>query len=971
MENQFLIIDGKEIEFVKGETILRAAERAGIFIPRLCYIDDMTPYGGCRLCIVKIIGDRLPIKPSCSTPASPGMNIITIDEELQRMRKDIIQLMISEHPNTCIVCGHKMVCEDFNTQFQEKPEKRIFGCFNCSRKNNCELREIIEYIGTSDLTQEFEYKNYEIENLDPFFERHYSLCIVCGKCVRVCGELRGINAIDFFGRGHDLRISTPMNMLHIETNCQFCGACVDICPTGVLVPIMKNWTRKRDVFVESICGHCSIGCGLNYCTENKELVETIPNKKALINRGQACVFGRFCVPIFNKRDVTHFHTPLIRLDNNLKPITYAEGYSACITMLRKYSPEEIAVLASPDLSNESAFILNQFATEVLKTSHVATITDNNCLENFKELAAIPRSFDNIPKSDWILLVDANPQVSHPLFLIHIKKAKDLNKRIICLKHSPMNIAPETKWLLDEDLLLSEEELITKLDEFQEGTGSILVGPLTTSNILISLINLCINNHKINLIPLRSRVNLEGVFQFIPQTEDLVFNAIKEKKIKLLFTTERISPELVKCVENIILLDIFPSEFSNHADIIFPVTIFPESSGTLTNIEFKNQLFHASVSPYQDTKPDWQIICELAQEMRAEGFNYMSNQEIASNIPLFPISKITELRHLPLKVHSLQYGKLVPMSWDDFVYRGEKISNRVPDLKKIIEYRKTKNPNLISEIFTSNQEETNALIEIEIDGNGMVKIGTQIFGVDSIKSIMNIAILSGYRLKIIVDTSYPNFRYIDRNKFCMCNNYKDNLNESNVLIEFNPTFCDTFLRIKQEGNEIIKGVDGLILADSRYANITDEEYQDFVQIGSNEVKMQMRALHRAHQLFRDDTIYYPFDNIRSPEKSALRPKWSVWNTEQPISLKIPSSMIKQTQKVVVVDQDLCVGCGTCEKICKHEAISYVLINQDVGIFEEIEVQKATIDGKKCYNCSKCISHCPVNAIYIREWPTEEI
>ncbi|UYP46912.1 Periplasmic nitrate reductase [Candidatus Lokiarchaeum ossiferum] len=968
MENQSLIIDGKEIEFFKGETILMAAERAGIYIPRLCYIDGMTPYGGCRLCIVKLVGDLRPIQPSCSTPAKAGMNIITIDEELQRMRKDIIQLMISEHPNTCLVCGHKTVCEDYQTQFKKNPEKRVFGCYNCSQKNKCELREIIDYIGASDLTQEFEYKNYEIENLDPFFERHYNLCIVCGKCVRVCGELRGINAIDFFGRGHDLRISTPMNMLHIETNCQFCGACVDICPTGVLVPLMQTWTRTREIFTKSICGHCSIGCGLNYYMENEELVETIPNKSAKINKGQACVFGRFCIPVFNRRNETQFHTPLIRSDNILKPVMYNEAYSTCITMLRKYSPDEIAVLASPDLSNESAFILNQFASKVLKTSNIATICDNNCLENFQLLTAIPRSLDHIPKSDWILLVDANPQVSHPLILIDIKKAKDLNKTIVSLKHSPLKIAPETKWLLDEELLLSEDSLISKLSEFQEGIGSILVGPQTTSNIFISLINLCLKNPNINLIPLRSRANLDGVFQFIPQTEDLVYNAIKEKKIKVLLTTERISPTLAKYVENIILLDIFPSDFSNKANIIFPVTTFPESSGTLTNIEFDNQRFYASVTPFRDAKPDWQIICELAQQMKTEGFNYTNVQDIMENLPMIPSVQITDLNLLLLKKMSLQYGK--PISWDDFVYRGEKISNRVPDLKKIIEYRKTKNPELIAGVLTASQDETTGLIEIEIDGKGMVKVGTQFFGLDSIKSIIKIAHLSNYRLKIIVDASNPNFRYVDRHKFCMCNNYKANLNESHILIDFAPSLCDMYLRIPQEGDEILKSVDGLIMVDSRYTNITEEEYHEFVQIGDSKTKMQERALHRAHQLLKDESIYYSLNHIQTQEKSMLRPTWGVWNKKVPEYKETTSSIIQQTQKVVLVDQDLCMGCRTCEKYCKHEAISYVLINQDVGIFKGKEMQKATIDGTKCYNCSKCISHCPVNAIYIREWPVEE-
>jgi len=334
--------------------------------------------------------------------------------------------------------------------------------------------------------------------------------------------------------------------------------------------------------------------------------------------------------------------------------------------------------------------------------------------------------------------------------------------------------------------------------------------------------------------------------------------------------------------------------------------------------------------------------------------------------------LTDLRPIPIIALSRHYGPSQPLTWDDFVYRGEKISNRVPDLKKIIEYRKTKDSALLTQSLTKIQQEKPFLseIEIEIDSNGKVKMGTQIYGLDSIKSILNIAKILEYRLKVIVDPSYPNFRYINRNKFCMCYNYKGNLNESNVLIEFPPRICDVYFRANHENDEIFKCEDGLILADTRYSQITDEQYQDFVKIGSSDSKMQLRALHRAHQLFRDETIYYSFNNKCGLEISAPPPIWGVWDTEHPDSQEKSSSLIKEAHKVVVIDQDRCMGCGTCHDICPHEAISFVLIHQDVGIFEGIEGRKATIDGTKCYHCSKCVAHCPVNAIYIREWPSEE-
>ena len=227
-----ITIDGKELKIKKGQTILEVARGGGIYIPTMCDIEGLTPFGACRLCTVKVIGDRKPFQTACSSPAAPGMTIITKDDELQDIRRDILQMRLSEHPSGCLVCGHNEVCDDLKENQDQQPANRTFGCFACSRKEICDLRRIVEYLGISELDYDFEYKNVPVENEDPFFERDYNLCIFCGRCVRVCTELRGINAIDFMKRGHEAHISTANDISHLDSNCQFCGACVDVCPVG-------------------------------------------------------------------------------------------------------------------------------------------------------------------------------------------------------------------------------------------------------------------------------------------------------------------------------------------------------------------------------------------------------------------------------------------------------------------------------------------------------------------------------------------------------------------------------------------------------------------------------------------------------------------------------------------------------------------------------------------------------------------
>ncbi|MCP4760131.1 MAG: sulfide/dihydroorotate dehydrogenase-like FAD/NAD-binding protein [archaeon] len=668
-EKQTLKIDNKIIEFKKGQTILQACNDAGIYIPTLCVIEDLTPFGSCRLCTVQVVGARKPYTTACSTPTEPGMEVITNNDELQDMRKDILQMILKEHPSGCLVCAHQNSCEDLKSD--KEKTGRIFGCFTCGNKEICELKDIVEYLEITELTYDFKYRNMPLERDDPFFIRDYNLCILCGKCVRICNELRGIGAIHFMNRGHDTVVSTAADQLHLDTNCQFCGACVDICPTGALSSKNTKWVRKiEENCSDSICGFCSVGCGFKYYQSKGELMESIPRIDTY-NKGQGCVIGRFCTTQFinsKKRLIT----PLKKKNGNLVPIEWSEAYSRISEKLKQFNPDEIAVLASPDLSNESAHILNKFASEVLKTSNIATITDENPIDlYYKELNGASRSFESIKNSDWVLLVNANIQTSHPVLLIDLKKARNKGAKIMAINSANIDL-PRDIMTINWDDFNNSEELI-------KGKGTIILGQQYSKDLLGKIINLASNNSDINLIPLRSRGNLEGVFNIIPKSE----KSIELNKIKALYTTERIDSNLIKNVEFLIIQDVFESEFMESADIVLSSNTFIEDSGTITNSELKAQNFKKSAKGTMKLKPDWKIISELAivmDESKRTDFEFSDSREITKFLPAMQ----GNLQKVELTGDSNIEGK--KFNSDSFKYRGEKISNHVSDLSRMIAYR---------------------------------------------------------------------------------------------------------------------------------------------------------------------------------------------------------------------------------------------------------------------------------------------
>ncbi|MCC7495059.1 MAG: (2Fe-2S)-binding protein [Fimbriimonadaceae bacterium] len=335
-----LQIDGREVAFEAGQTVLAVATAAGIDIPNLCAYPTLKPFGRCRLCCVEIEGVR-GYPSACTTPATAGMVVRTESPELLRLRRGALELVLTEHPTGCLLCGHQAECVDHHGCHSRR-SGMVTGCRFCPRDQQCELQTMVQRLELHDVAYPVKHRGLSVDRRDPFFDRDYNLCILCARCVRVCDEQRQAQAVALTYRGPTALVGTAFGQRLQETACQFCGECVDACPTASLAERVNKWVGTPTGSVRSTCLFCGLGCQLELRSRDGQLIGARPADEAQ----HLCARGRFApveVAVANGRVIE----PLARRGGQLVPVEWDEALAALAAGLA--AP---LLWASSDLLNE-------------------------------------------------------------------------------------------------------------------------------------------------------------------------------------------------------------------------------------------------------------------------------------------------------------------------------------------------------------------------------------------------------------------------------------------------------------------------------------------------------------------------------------------------------------------------------------------------------------------------------------------
>ena len=357
-------IDGKTVTAAPGASVLAAALAADIYIPSLCWHEDLEPYGGCRMCLVEIEGMR-GLPTACTTTVSEGMKVTTRSAALDEVRINTLELILSQHPCECLVCHRRERCgpDDVCLRQVEVTDR----CVTCPSNQVCELQQVVDYIGVRNINVDNRPRlPRDVDTSNPFFDLDRNRCILCARCVRTCTEVTGIQAIAITNRGFEAKVGTFTDAPLIESICKSCGECMARCPVGALTP--KETTRpEREV--KTTCTYCGVGCSMYLGVKDDRIIGVRGDREGPANHGRLCVKGRFGIAEFvNHED--RLKQPLIRKDGVLVEVSWDEALDYVASHLKKYSSEEVAVISSAKATNEDNYVMQKLARGVMGTNNI-------------------------------------------------------------------------------------------------------------------------------------------------------------------------------------------------------------------------------------------------------------------------------------------------------------------------------------------------------------------------------------------------------------------------------------------------------------------------------------------------------------------------------------------------------------------------------------------------------------------------
>ncbi|MEQ8360259.1 MAG: formate dehydrogenase subunit alpha [Cytophagales bacterium] len=397
-------INDRPFEIKAEETILsfvRRVEGERDAIPTLCDAPNLEPFGSCRVCSVDVAnekGGKIKTVASCHIPISEGQYVYTDSPNVQRLRKNIMELVLTDHP---------------------------LDCLTCEVNGNCELQDVAARVGIREVRypEGENHLNREKDKSHPYMTSDLSKCINCYRCVRACDEVQGEMVLTMAGRGFDSKIAKGADVSFFESDCVSCGACAQACPTSAISDVFQSKAVQAKETTRTICTYCGVGCNLEISTINGEIKSIQAPYEAEANAGHTCLKGRYAFKFYDHPD--RLKSPLIKQkDGKFKVVSWDEAYDFIVDkfqqLKKEHGPDSIAGISSARTPNEENYLMQKFMRAVIGSNNIdccARVCHSPTALGMQRTfgtGAATNSIKDIEKTDCIFVIGANPTDAHPV-----------------------------------------------------------------------------------------------------------------------------------------------------------------------------------------------------------------------------------------------------------------------------------------------------------------------------------------------------------------------------------------------------------------------------------------------------------------------------------------------------------------------------------------------------------------------------
>ena len=581
-----LTIDGRQVEAPPGTLVIDAARRAGIEIPSFCYYEGLTLQAACRMCLVEV--EKMPkLMTACTLPVSEGMVVRTGTAQVAAARKYMLEFLLTNHPLDCPVCD---------------------------KGGECELQDMTFRYGAGESRFTEEKVHTPEKQFSPVVFYDAPRCILCFRCVRICNEGMGVNALGVINRGVVSEIA-PNKGDHLE--CDECGACIDICPVGALTSGAYRYkTRPWEMtHVGTICAHCSDGCQTTLGVRNDRIIRGTNRDRSGINGEFLCIKGRYGFDFYDHPE--RLQGPLMRVNGELKETSWAQALKAVAEKFNQTMADggSFGVIGSNHTTNEENFYLQKFAREVLRTNHIDHHRTGDLpalLEALSGDSSQLATVADLSQRKAFLILGADLALEHPLLSYQIRaNYRHHRARIYVVTPKPVRednyavaIVRGGDYESLRDQLEREPELVILFDDSVKGDG---VRKLVEFGASLGI--------PVKYICLLDYSNSRGALEMglTPGEGGMRVDEMLEAELDVLWVVGA-NPGAGRA-RFMVVQDLFLTETAQLADVVLPAACAYEKNGTVTNVTGEVQRLTRAVNT-MGAKPDLEIMGFLAREMGA-------------------------------------------------------------------------------------------------------------------------------------------------------------------------------------------------------------------------------------------------------------------------------------------------------------------------------------------------------------------